>query len=244
MRKIFCSLGLALFVLPVLAQDIHLNEYNYTVPDIARRGITKERIFAGLERRFIKLGDSICSNRALIWAFDMKRHWGVDSAKIFLFYTEKKGEVSDKAWWYHVAPLVNENGTLWVVDAGFPRFVREPLLPQQWLKKFAASENCKELTAGDDDLVAEIFDQRQFPSRTRHGQYDCYYRIASAPYWTPSAIARNFLGRNRDGSPVDFVRERINTGELMQACMEASTTPLGGIFTNKRRKCREYLGFE
>lgn len=224
------------------AQDIHLADYNYTVSDIARRGLTKERIFEGMDRRFIKIGSSICSNRALVWAHNMKRQYNIDSAKIFLFYTEKTGEASDKTWWYHVAPMVNENGSLWVVDAGFPRFVRRPLTKEDWLKKFVSSNNCKEITSADEDLIEKMFSKRRFPSTTGHGVYDCYYRVVAAPYWTPSSVAQNALGRNRDGEPVNFVRDSINNGELMQACMEASTTSLGGVFSRPERKCREYLG--
>ena len=74
------------------ANDIQLRDYNYTVSDIAQRGLTKERIFQGLNRDFLKLGSSICSNRALIWAYDMQRQYRIGTAKIFLFYTEKTGE--------------------------------------------------------------------------------------------------------------------------------------------------------
>lgn len=225
-----------------LAQDLGLRDYNYTVTDIARRGITKERIYQGLNRDFLKLGSSICSNRALIWAHDIQRQYGVQSAKIFLFYTEKTGEASDKTWWYHVAPMVNENGTLWVVDGGFPRFVRQPLLPNDWLKKFAGSTNCKEITAADDDLIDRMFRKQTFPENTRHGTYDCYYHIAAAPLWTPSTVAQHLTQRDRNGNPINFYRDRIQTGELMQACVEASSTPLGGLFSNNKKKCREYLG--
>lgn len=236
---------LALFTIlssSAFAQDIYLNDYNYTVPDIARLGLTKERIFTSMERKFIKLGSSICSNRALIWAHNMKREQGVDSAKMFLFYSEKTGEAGDKVWWYHVTPLVNENGTLWALDAGFPSFVRKPLLPQEWLQKFAGSTNCKELKKGDDDLIEKMFTKRRFPSTTRHGTYDCYYRITSAPYWTPSTVAQNLLGVNRDGQAGNYDRSEIKESELMQACTEASTSSVGGIFSNAKKKCSEYLG--
>lgn len=235
---IFC----ALISSGVFAQDIYLDDFNYTVPDISRRGLTKETIFKGMERNFIKLGSSICSNRALIWAHDMKRDYGLDSAKLFLFYSEKTGEAGDKVWWYHVTPLVNEKGTLWTVDAGFPSFVKTPLLPNDWFKKFAGSTNCKELKKGDEELIAKMFTKRRFPSTTAAGTYDCYYTIASAPYWTPSTVAQGLLERNRDGEPGNYERSSILSGELMQACKEASTSAIGGIFGGSEKKCREYLG--
>ncbi len=224
------------------SQDLYLNEYNYTVSDIARKGISKEEIFQSMERNFIKLGSSICSNRALVWAYDMKRNYQINTAKMFLFYSDKTGTAGLKVWWYHVTPLVNENGKLWALDAGFPSFVNKPLIPTEWLQKFAGSANCKEIKNTDVDLIETIFTQRRFPSVTRHGTYDCYYRITSDPYWTPEAVAQNLLQRDSRGQSTNFSRESIQINELMQACVEASSTPVGGIFTNKKKKCREYLG--
>lgn len=224
------------------AGDLRLRDYNYTVSDIAQRGLSKEQIYQNLNRTFLKLGSSICSNRALIWAHDMERQYRIGTAKIFLFYTEKTGEASDKTWWYHVAPVVNENGTLWVVDGGFPRFVRQPLLPDAWLKKFAGSTNCKEIVAGETDLIDRMYRKQTFPEVTRYGQYDCYYHIAAAPLWTPSTVAQHLLQQDSNGTPINFYRDRIQTGELMQACVEATTTPIGGLFSNPKKKCREYLG--
>jgi hypothetical protein len=235
---VFC----ALISSSAFAQDILLDDFNYTVPDIARRGLTKETVFKSMERNFIKLGSSICSNRALIWAHDMKRNYGIDSAKLFLFYSDKTGEAGDKVWWYHVTPMVNEKGTLWTVDAGFPSFVRTPLLKNDWFKKFAGSTNCKELKKGDDALIEKMFTKRRFPSTTPAGTYDCYYTIVPAPYWTPSTVAQGLLERNRDGEPGNYERTAILSGELMQACKEASTGALGGIFGGAEKKCLEYLG--
>lgn len=224
------------------SQDLYLKEYNYTVSDIARLGLTKDQIFQSMERDFVKLGSSICSNRALIWAYDMKRNYRINTAKMFLFYSEKTGTAGQKIWWYHVTPLVNENGKLWALDAGFPGFVNRPLIPTDWLQKFAGSSNCKEIENSDTDLIEAIYSERRFPTVTRHGNFDCYYRITSDPYWTPETVAKNILQRDSRGQSVNFYRDSIQTEELMQACVEASSTAIGGNFTNKKKKCREYLG--
>lgn len=238
------ALTFCVFILSgaVCAQDLYLSDYNHTVPDVARRGLTKETIFSSMERQFIKLGSSICSNRALIWAYDFERKHQINSAKMFLFYSEKTGEAGQKVWWYHVTPLVNENGVLWALDAGFPSMVSQPILPKEWLRKFAGTPDCKEIKNSDTDLIETIFTERRFPSVTRHGTYDCYYRITSDSYWTPEAVAQNLLQRDRRGRSINFSRESIQIDELMQACMEASSTAIGGIFTDKKKKCREYLG--
>jgi hypothetical protein len=72
--------------------------------NIASQGLDKETPFSRMDRKFIKPKSSICSNRALMWANDFKQKWNLDTAKVFLFYTKKKGDVSRKTWWYHVAP--------------------------------------------------------------------------------------------------------------------------------------------
>lgn len=238
--------GLTFFILilswAVNAQDLYLSDYNHTVTDIARTGLTKEGIYSSMERKFIKLGSSICSNRALIWAYDFERKHQINTAKMFLFYSEKTGEAGKKVWWYHVTPLVNENGVLWALDAGFPSMFNQPLQPKEWLIKFAGTSNCKEIKNSDTDLIETIFTERRFPSVTRHGTFDCYYRITSDSYWTPEAVAQNLLQRDRRGRFMNYSRESIQVDELMQACMEASSTPIGGIFNDQKNKCREYLG--
>jgi hypothetical protein len=234
--------SLALFVCAqASAQDLYLDDYHYTVTDVARRGYSKEDMFQNLQRKLLKIGDSICSNRALIWGHDMKRRYGADTAKIFLFYSEKTGEVGDKTWWYHVAPMVGDRGKLWVVDAGFPRFVKRPLTKEEWLKKFAGSTNCKPLEREDEDLVRNMFKMVRFPSTTPSGTYDCYYRIAPAAYWTPATVAMNMLGENARGEPVNFSREAIVPGEVLSSCIEA-IRPGGWFSGSKRKRCRTYLG--
>ena len=213
--KLSVLIAILLLSFNSIAQDIYLNDYNFTVSDVARRGYSKEAIFQNLDRKLVKIGKSICSNRALVWARQMEQQFGVSSAKVFLFYSEKTGEVGDKTWWYHVAPMVNENGNLWVVDAGFPKFVRRPLTRDEWLKKFAGSNNCKELQSEDEALIQNMFTMQRFPSQTPAGNFDCYYRVVSAPYWTPRTVALNMLGRNERGEPVNFSRERFNESELM-----------------------------
>jgi hypothetical protein len=58
-------------------------------------------------------------------------------------------------WWYHVAPMVNESGRLWVLDAGFPAKIKGAKTAKDWLFDFAGSRNCKEIKAGDNDLILD-----------------------------------------------------------------------------------------
>lgn len=232
----FCFLSLG------YAEEIYLKDYDFTVSDISSKGLKKEKVFDGLNTSFIKTGKSICSNRALVWAYDLKRFLDINSAKIFLFYTKKTGEVGRKTWWYHVAPMVNENTQLWVIDRGFPDFIDTPLSQQDWLFKFTGSKNCKEIKIGENDLISKMFTPQTFPQTTSYGEYDCYYRIAPEEYWTPASVAMNMLGIDENGNPVRYQPDQINEKELLAACMEASTSKIGRVFSDPEKKCKKYLG--
>jgi hypothetical protein len=222
------------------AQNITLESHNYVLNDIKKLGITKEALFRKMDRSFIKLGGSICANRAQMWTYDFKRFQNVDSAKMFLFYTKKTGEGTTKTWWYHVTPMVNEAGKMWALDAGFPR-IKGPLEPMEWLNYFAGSKNCREIQDTDTELIELMFKGRTFPENTVYGKYDCYYRIVPAPYWFPSSIATHLLGRDAQGRPARLERNEFNRGEVYQACIEAVTGSLGRFFGGGKKKCQEWL---
>jgi hypothetical protein len=231
----------ALFSSVVLAQNVALKDYNWSTDDIALKGVTKEKLFTSMDRDLVKLVDSICSNRALLWLYDFKRQHNIDGSKIFLFYTGKTGEAGAKTWWYHVSPIIVEHGTEWVMDAGFSRNIRKPLLVNDWLKTFTGSTNCKEISANETDLIERMFSGRVFPESTQYGSYDCYYKKVPAGYWTPASVAMNLLGVTANGSPITFDRPEINKNEVYAACKEAVTGPLGYVLGNGARKCRKYL---
>ena len=164
------------------AQELTLPEYNWKVTDISTKNMSKESIFNRMDTKLVKVSKSICSNRALMWVYDMKRNLNIDAAKIFLFYTKKTGEVGRKTWWYHVAPMVNDHGKLWVVDPGFPGFIEGPLAKEEWLHKFVGSDRCKEIKSGENELIERMFQGQVYPSHTSYGSYDCYYRVTPAGY--------------------------------------------------------------
>ncbi|MBA2404855.1 MAG: hypothetical protein H0V66_08805, partial [Bdellovibrionales bacterium] len=137
-------LALALMTTSAFAQEVVLGEFNnWKMTDISAKGYTKEALFTKMNRDMIKLGNSICSNRALVWAYDFKRNYNVDAGKLFLFYTKTSGSVGEKDWWYHVTPVINEKGNIFTMDAGFGNTIRTPLSPTDWLKKFTGTGNCK-----------------------------------------------------------------------------------------------------
>jgi len=240
MKTLLSLLALS-FSLASFAQAVPLPDFKYALTDIAAKGLKKETLFSRMNRDLIRTGDSICSNRAHVWAWDFQRHYELDTGKIFMFYTKKSGDLGRITWWYHVAPVIAENGKTWVMDAGFSR-VTSPLTPADWLKTFAKSTNCKELKASETDLIELIFDGQTFPETTSYGRYDCYYKLAPAGYWTPEMLAKGILGRDDEGRPIQFSRDEIDEDEVYSACVEAVTSPIGRVLGNGGKRCRKYLG--
>lgn len=226
------------------ATDIQIKDYKWTMTDVSSRKLSKETLYSRMDRDFIKTKSSICSNRAHMWANNFKKEHNLDTGKIFLFYTKKKGDVSLKTWWYHVAPVINENGNVWVMDAGFPGWIKSPLSAQQWLFKFADSTNCKEINANETELIDLIFKGQVFPHQTSYGYHDCYYKITPHTIWTPEILAMNLTGRNSEGRPVRVERNEIDSNELFQACIEATSSKFGYALGASKKKCKEYAGIE
>lgn len=231
-----------LFSTSLFAQTLHLKDFNYPVPDIASQNLNKEELYSKMNHSLIRLKDSICSNRAHMWAYDFKRQNQIETPKIFLFYTAKSGRYPGVTWWYHVSPMVNENSRYWVMDAGYPDRLNKPAAIKDWLKVFTGEKSiCKEIKPGDDDLVKLMFSAKTFPEVTRHGKYDCYYKLVPPGYWTPEAVAKNILGHDADGTPVRYVRDEINKSEVYSACLEAATSPFGWAFRSGKAACQRYI---
>lgn len=222
------------------ADELDVKDYNYRMSDLAGSGYTKEEVFSRMNRDFIK-SDSICANRAHMWAFDFKRAFDLDAAKLFVFYTDKVGNTGATNWWYHVAPMIAENGKAYVMDAGFSLTIKGPVSKEQWLTRFTGTPNCKEINAGEDELIQKMFTPKQFPKETSYGTNDCYYKIVPAGYWFPSGIAMNLLGKDAKGNPVSYSREEILRSEVYSACVEAVTSDTGRQLGGGKKQCKKYL---
>jgi len=238
MVKKLVALGLLCGFSTSNATDLVLKNFNWKVTDIAQRNFSKEDLYERMDVKFINRKGSICSNRAMLWGYDFKRYFQLNTAKIFLFYTEKKARASEKTWWYHVSPMVNENGELWVMDAGFPGLVDTPQTIPEWTNSFVGSENCKEIQASNTDLIERMYSEQIFPQRTQYGWNDCYYIITPHTYWTPETIAKNLLLKDYDGKPVSEDRSKIISDEYYQACIEATTSKIGYLFGGNKKKCK------
>ncbi len=237
----FIFVLMLIFSSQVFAQSVNLPDWNYKITDIAKLNVKKEVLYSQMNREFIKTGESICSNRALMWVNDFKVNYNIDAAKVFLFYTGKTGRVGRKTWWYHVTPVVNENGALWTMDAGFGGWISNPLSIQDWFFEFAGTKNCQEIKANQTELIERMFVTTVFPETTQYGKADCYYHVAPAGYWTPESVAMGLLGKDYEGKPVHYVRDGVDDGDLYQACVEASTSSFGRVFGGNKKKCQAYV---
>lgn len=234
---------LALAPLTSFATDLTLRDWGVTIPDILNRGVTKEQLYSEMNTDFIKINSSICSNRAHVWTYDMSRFRRVEPAKIFLFYTGVSGRVGRKTWWYHVSPVVNEGGTLWTLDSGFENQIMRPLHVEEWLHEFVGSSQCREIRTTDADLISRMFYERVFPGVYNGRRESCYFMITPASYWTPESVASALLGTDANGRRGNYTRSGFDADELMQACKEAATTRIGGLFGGNKKACEKYLGF-
>jgi len=82
--------------------------------------------------------NSQCYNRAHGWAYDLWRTQGVNSMKIFLFFTNRYIREYRHKWWFHVSPMVyvrEPSGATseMVMDRSFSQM---PLYTQVWTNTF------------------------------------------------------------------------------------------------------------
>lgn len=231
-----------LLPLAAAAQDIFLPDYNTHLTDVESVGLTKERVFRQLDRNVVDVFESVCSNRAHVWTYQLAKQRSITAGKIFVFYTDRSGMAREENWWYHVAPVISAKGEFVVVDGGLPGVINGPLSMQGWFKKIVNYTDCRELTAADEDLIPNMFTMSRMPKQSLQGVSDCYYRITSAPYWTPKTIALNLLGRDETGAPISFERDDFVEGEVLAACLEVTTRGLNPGTERKIKRCRKFLG--
>jgi hypothetical protein len=229
---------LSLFSLQAFAGPIQLKDHYWTLDDVAEMGHTKEELYSSMNLGLVRVKDSICSNRAQVWAHDFRKTYNIRTAKIFLFYTNN----NHNDWWYHAANVINENGELHVLDAGYPYMFKGTRNVRDWYREFTnGSNDCREIKASERDLVEMMFNGEKFPVETRYGKHDCYYHIAPEGYWTPNHLAKGLLQQDESGRAISFMRSELVEDEVFEACMEVATTPLGWAWGRGSKKCAYFV---
>ncbi|MGE3609346.1 MAG: protein-glutamine glutaminase family protein [Bacteriovoracaceae bacterium] len=237
--KNFFTFLLFIYFTPIYSQDILIPNFNWKLKDISQKSLNKDILFNQMDRTHVLLNDSICSNRAHVWAFDFLKKNQIEVGKIFLFYTSANSRIEGINWWYHTAPILNQKGNVWIMDAGFPERFNKPLSVNEWLQEFTKEKICKQIHADEDSLVDHMFKPYSFPQSTEYGKFNCYYILTPGGYWIPSSIAKNLSGHDINGNPINFSRDEMNLDEVYTACIEATTTPWNSFFAKKR--CANYV---
>jgi hypothetical protein len=119
---------------------------------------------------------SQCFKRAHMWAFDMWSHLGINSEKVFIFYTQRYIQLEEFEWWFHVAPVVSAKTEKYVVDG---TFMKKPVTINEWQHFFIKSDkvNCP--------IVKDY-------SEYTNGQFKklCYLMLVPMYYLSPLDIER------------------------------------------------------
>jgi hypothetical protein len=125
-----------------------------------------------------------CFNRAQFWA----RHWQAQNApagtdKVFIFFTQAYQRRFAHKWWFHVAPVVYQNGQPWTLD---PTFLDEPVTLADWLATFDSH------TGGQCQRISTI--DEYYANNNRP---NCYYIVTSMFNYTPSDLTNRPLNNWR-----------------------------------------------
>lgn len=132
--------SLAAYSAPIAVSPMN----NYTPSDVTV--YEAQRLFRSL--RTGDTDDSICSNRAMVWSYEMKQKYNVDSMKTFIHFSDIYQHVvynhgrhlswlerkfrsgaGSKVWVYHVAPSVVVDDQIYVLDK---KFTKKPVTLKEW----------------------------------------------------------------------------------------------------------------
>lgn len=120
---------------------------------------------------------SQCFNRAHGWSYDMWSNAGVNSMKVFIFFTQRYIKAYRYKWWFHVAPYVvvqTSSGPVeHVMDVSFSK---GPMQVRPWTDMFMENNSaCPKV-------------ERYSQYRQNQWTQDCYLIKTSMYYRTPTDI--------------------------------------------------------
>lgn len=120
-----------------IKDDSHLNSPEVLVyePSVLNTYQEAQKIFKGLNPYY--RNGSECYNRAHVWSYESLTKHGLNSMKVFMFYTRKYIREYNFKWWFHVAPFT------YVMENGSPSekvldyfFANNPLDTKKWTDIF------------------------------------------------------------------------------------------------------------
>jgi Glutaminase len=166
------------------------NEEVSVLPDLQ----SVNEVFKRMNRGWQK--DSQCYNRAHVWNYEENNRTGLQSKKVFIFYTRRYIRDYNFKWWFHAIPtvLAYHQGT--VVERFLdPMFAKTPLPKKAWTDIFIRSKRaCPVITKYSD-----YFNNQE----TEH----CYLHFSSMYFWQP----RDLDTYERTGfQKTHFINSEIN----------------------------------
>ncbi|MBF0311981.1 MAG: hypothetical protein HQK50_08365 [Oligoflexia bacterium] len=121
---------------------------------------------------------SQCFKRAHRWTYDMHSKHGINSMKIFVFYSERYMREYDDKWWFHVAPMVLvQEGSSYEEIVLDPTFAESPLAQQDWVN----------LTIMNKAPCREVDSYQEYESYMKSSEF-CMLRKVSMYHFQPLDI--------------------------------------------------------
>ena len=125
-----------------------------------------------------------CFNRAHVWAKQMYDSDKVESMKILIYYTKKyRREIKGK-WWFHIAPMIDVNGTYYVMDK---EFTKKPVTDKEWESIFTKKMKKKGIEGYRCKVIKNI--SEYYDKYNQENEY-CNIQITSMYYWEPNDMSR------------------------------------------------------
>lgn len=147
-------------------------------PAIVKNNNEALKIFNKMRKDYNKSGE--CYNRAHVWAYEEFMRSGLNSMKIFMFFTERYIRKYNYNWWFHVTPMVYVGSTKSprTLDR---RYTTGPRQTKTWSDIFIKSkQRCKKVNKFDDFFLNQK-------------KADCYHIYTSMYYVKPRDIEKRDL---------------------------------------------------
>lgn len=172
-------------------EEKSLHDKNIFTPSVLQKNSDALKVFRKMRRDYSVAGE--CFNRAHVWSYEEFKRTGLNSMKVFMFFTEKYIRKYKFNWWFHVTPAVYVSNTksLKTLDR---RYTSGPRQPKTWSDSFIKSKRrCKEVTKFDDFWLNQE-------------KEDCFHIISSMYYVIPRDLEkRDFTGIEK----TDFIEKEI-----------------------------------
>lgn len=167
-------------------------------PDVVKNTNAALKIFNKMRKDYTQKGE--CYNRAHIWSYEEYQRSGLNSMKIFMFFTERYIRKYKFHWWFHVTPMT------YVASFKSPRtldrrYTSGPRQTKIWSNVFVKSQRtCKKV---------EKFDDYWLNQKTQ----DCYHIHASMYYVIPRDLEkRDLTGKEKTKFSDKEIRRAYRNG--------------------------------